>query len=92
MVDWDKSRVQLVQLGEKVIQMDIWQEDKLTQMMAQLHQELEEKEEALEKLQAVVQETKEAKPPSIATFRGQHHDQDNSSKLTFLRLFSRAFW
>jgi predicted nuclease with TOPRIM domain len=30
MVDWDKHRVQLVHLGEKVIQMDSWQEDRLT--------------------------------------------------------------
>jgi hypothetical protein len=56
-----------VQLGEKVIQMDSWQEERLTQMMTQLQLELAEKEEALAKLQEVVQETKEAKPPSIAT-------------------------
>jgi hypothetical protein len=56
MADWDKHRVQLVHLGEKVIQLDSWQEDRLTQMMAQLQQELVEKEEALEKLQAIVQE------------------------------------
>lgn len=36
-------------------------------MMAQLHQELAKKKEASAKLQAVVQETKRAKPPSIAT-------------------------
>ena len=35
-------------------------------MMAQLHQELEKKEEALTKLQVVVQETKEETQPSIA--------------------------
>lgn len=28
MADWDKSRVQLVQLREKVIQLDAWQERK----------------------------------------------------------------
>jgi hypothetical protein len=31
--DWDKHIAQLVYLGEKVIQMDKWQEDRLTQMM-----------------------------------------------------------
>jgi hypothetical protein len=56
MADWDKHRVQLVHLGEKVIQLDRWQEDRLTQMMTQLQQELAEKEEALAKLQATVQE------------------------------------
>jgi hypothetical protein len=40
-------------------------EDRLTSMMVQLHQELEKKEEPLENIQAFVQETKEAKPPSI---------------------------
>jgi hypothetical protein len=43
-------RAQLVQLGEKVIQLDRWKEDKLTQMMTQLQKELAEKEEALENL------------------------------------------
>jgi hypothetical protein len=32
--DWDKHRAQLVYLGEKFIQMDKWQEDRFTQMMA----------------------------------------------------------
>jgi hypothetical protein len=36
--DWDKSKVQLVQLGEKVIQLDNWQNERFTQMMAQLYQ------------------------------------------------------
>ena len=36
-------------------------------MMAQLQQELLEKEESLAKLQVVVQDNKEAKKPSIAT-------------------------
>jgi hypothetical protein len=39
----------------------------ITRMMAQLQQELEEKDEALENLQADVQEHQEARPPSIAT-------------------------
>jgi hypothetical protein len=47
--DWDKHRAQLVYLGEKVIQMDNWQEDRFMQMMMQLQQELEEKEKALDK-------------------------------------------
>jgi hypothetical protein len=67
MTDWDKHRAQLVHLGEKVIQLDSWKEDRLTQMLAQLQQELAEKEEALEKLQATVQENQKARPPSIAT-------------------------
>lgn len=36
-------------------------------MMTQLQLKLTEKKEALEKLKAIVQETKGAKPPSIAT-------------------------
>lgn len=59
--------MQLVHLGDKVIQFNSWQEDRLTQMMAQLQQELAEKEEALAKLQATVQEYREARPPSVAT-------------------------
>ena len=61
MVDWDKSRVQFVQLGEKVIKADNWQEERFTKMMAQLFQELETKEEALAKLHGAIQKTKEAK-------------------------------
>jgi hypothetical protein len=38
-------------------------------MMTQLQQELVEKEEELAKLQAVVQEHREAKPPSIAIIK-----------------------
>jgi hypothetical protein len=30
MTDWDKSRVQLVHLGEKVIHMDNWKDGKFT--------------------------------------------------------------
>jgi hypothetical protein len=65
--DWDKHRAQLVYLGEKVIQMDNWQEDRFTQMMTQLQQDLEEKEKALERLQEVVQEHRGARKPSIST-------------------------
>lgn len=81
MADWNNGKLQLVQTGEKVIQWDNWQGERFTQMMAQLHQELAEKEEALAKLQVVVQETKEAKQPSIAT-------REASS---FLEPFSRSF-
>jgi hypothetical protein len=45
--------------------MDSWQEDRLTQIMAQLQQELAKEEEALEK----IQETKDARPLSIAIAR-----------------------
>jgi hypothetical protein len=44
MIDWDKYIVQLSHLGEKVIKIDSWQEERLTQIMPQLHQELEKKE------------------------------------------------
>jgi hypothetical protein len=50
MEDWDKNRVQLVQLGEKVIQLDNWQEERFTQMMAQVAPRIGKKEEALAKL------------------------------------------
>ena len=36
MTDWDKYKAQLAHLGEKVIQLDSWKEDRLTQMMMQL--------------------------------------------------------
>ena len=62
-VDWDKSRVYLVHLGENVIQLDNWKEDRFTHMMAQLWQELEKKE-ALENLQEFVQEHIKATPHS----------------------------
>jgi hypothetical protein len=40
MENWDKHRAKLVQLGEKLIQLDIQQEDRLTQMTTHLQQEL----------------------------------------------------
>jgi len=61
MVNWDKHRVQCLQLGGKVIQMDSWPVEWFTQMMAQLHEELVEKEKALAKLQVFFQEHKEEK-------------------------------
>ena len=67
MINWDKHRVQLVQLGEKIIWLDNWQEYRLTKMMAQLQQELVEKEEALTKIQAVSKGNHESNPPSITT-------------------------
>jgi flagellar biosynthesis chaperone FliJ len=54
-IDRDKYRAQLVHLGEKVIYMNSWQEDRLTQLTKKPQQELAEKEEALENLHAVVQ-------------------------------------
>jgi hypothetical protein len=35
-IDWDKHKTQLVYLGEKVIQMDNWQEGRFMQMIMQL--------------------------------------------------------
>jgi len=46
--------VLLLQLSNKVIQKDCWQEERFSQMMTQLHQELVEKEESLVMLQVVV--------------------------------------
>jgi len=40
MEDWDKRKVHLVQLGEKVIQLDNFQVERFTQIMAHFHQEL----------------------------------------------------
>lgn len=67
MADWDKNKVQHAQIGEKIIQLDNRQEERLTLLMSPSYQELAMKEEALAKLHVVVQETKEAKQPSIAT-------------------------
>jgi hypothetical protein len=64
---WDKHRTQLVYLGEKVIQMDNWQDDRFTQTMMQLQQDLVETKKALTMLQVVVQENKGARKPSIVT-------------------------
>jgi hypothetical protein len=57
MEDWDKRKVHLFQVGEKVIQLDDWQKERVTQMMAQLqHQELENNlEDTLAKLYVVFQ-------------------------------------
>jgi len=57
MEDWDKRKVHLFQVGEKVIQLDDWQKERLTQMVAQLqHQELENNlEDTLAKLYVVFQ-------------------------------------
>lgn len=79
--DWDKNKVQHAQIGEKIIQLDNRQEERLTLLMSPSYQELAMKEEALAKLHVVVQETKEAKQPSIAT-------REASS---FLEPFSRSF-
>jgi uncharacterized protein YPO0396 len=63
----DKSILQLLQLGEKFIELDNWQEERFTEVTAHLYHDLEVKEEALKKLEAVVQETKQA--PSIAILK-----------------------
>lgn len=66
MAYWDKRKFQLVQLGVKVIQLDTWKEERLTQMMTWLHQPLIKKEESLTKLQDVVQESNEGNKSSIS--------------------------
>jgi len=50
MEDWDEQKFHLAHLGEKVIQLDGWQEDRVMQTMAQLQQELEGKEDVLARL------------------------------------------
>jgi hypothetical protein len=47
--------------------MDNWQEDRLTQMMVQLQQDLAEKEKALERLPEDFQEHRQARKPSMTT-------------------------
>jgi hypothetical protein len=63
----DKSKLQLLQLGEKFIKLDNWQEERFTEVISHLYQDLVAKEEALKKLEEIVQETKKA--PSIATIK-----------------------
>jgi hypothetical protein len=60
----DRSSLQLLQLGEKFIELDNWQEERFTKITAHLYQDLVAKEEALKKLEAAIQETKQA--PSIS--------------------------
>jgi hypothetical protein len=67
MAYWDKRKLKLVHLGEKVAQLDNCKEDRFTQIMTHLQQELAEKE-ALENLQETVQENKKENPPSTVTF------------------------
>jgi chromosome segregation ATPase len=74
MTDWDKYIAQLAHLGEKVIQLDRWKEDRLTQMLAQLQQELVEKEEALEKLPSNYSRELESKATIHCHCLNQHHD------------------
>jgi hypothetical protein len=56
MVDWDKHKVQLVHLGEKVIHIYSWKEGSLTQMMMKLQKELGKEEDALTRLHVDIQE------------------------------------
>jgi septal ring factor EnvC (AmiA/AmiB activator) len=92
MIDWDKHIAQLAHLGEKVIQLDSWKEDRLTQMLSQLQHELVEKEEALEKLQASVQGNQKARPPSISTASTNTMTETISGKLTIYMQSSRSTW
>jgi len=62
-VELDRS-IQCLQLGDKFIELDNWQEERFTEVTAQLYLDLEMKEEALKEIEADVQETKQA--PSIA--------------------------
>jgi hypothetical protein len=61
-VELDRS-IQCLQLGDKFIELDNWQEERFTEVTAQLYLDLEMKEEALKEIEADVQETKQA--PSI---------------------------
>jgi hypothetical protein len=58
------SILYLLQLGEKFIELDNWQEERFIEVTSHLYHDLVVKEEALKKLEAVFQETKEA--PSIS--------------------------
>jgi hypothetical protein len=64
-----------LQLGEKFIELDDWQEERFREVTSHLYHDLEVKEEALKKLGETIQETKQS--PSIAIDRGKH------GKLTF---------
>jgi len=68
-------------LGEKFTQLDNWQEDKFTEVITQLYQDLEMKEQALKKLQEVIQETKKSPSISIA----------ESSTMTKLSMVNKPF-
>jgi hypothetical protein len=71
----DKSILQLLQLGDKFIELDNWQEERFIEVTSHLYQDLEVKEEALKKLEAIVQETKQA--PSIATAEASTMTKEN---------------
>jgi hypothetical protein len=55
MVELDRN-IQCLQLGDKFIEMDNWQEERFTEVTAQLYLDLEMKEEALKEIEADVQE------------------------------------
>jgi hypothetical protein len=59
-----QEQIAALAIGEKFTQLDNWQEERFTKVTAQLYWDLVAKEEALKKLQAAAQETKQA--PSIA--------------------------
>ena len=60
----DRRKLHLLQLGEKFIALDNWQEDRFIEVTTHLYHDLVVKEEAFKKLEVVFQETKEA--PSIS--------------------------
>jgi hypothetical protein len=71
----DKRRLQLLQLGEKFIELDNFQEDRFTKVTAHLYHDLVAKEEALKNIESVIQETKQA--PSIAIFEASTITEEN---------------
>jgi hypothetical protein len=54
----DKHTLQHLQLEDKFTQVDNWQEERFTEVIAQMYQDFIGNEEALKKLQATIQETK----------------------------------
>jgi hypothetical protein len=49
----DRSRLYLLQLGEKFTLLENWQDERFTEVIAQLYQDLIAQEEALKKIQVV---------------------------------------
>jgi RNA processing factor Prp31 len=71
----DESIFQLLQLGEKFIEMDNWKEESFIEVTSHIYHDLEVKEDALKKLKEVFQETK--KSSSIATIKASTMTKEN---------------
>jgi hypothetical protein len=56
----NKSILYLLQLGEKFIELDNWQEERFTEVTTHLYHELVAKEETLKNLEVVFQESQQA--------------------------------